>query len=203
MNHSNKFILFNGPPYCGKDTAAQILGDILSAKTKYVIEHIKFAAPLKKMAQIFTHLDLDDPIQYDTFKKTTITSMGITGRELMIKFSEEFIKPQFGDDYFGKYLVNNLSASEPTIYLISDSGFQSETVYLVKSVGEDNVLVCNIHRPSTSFEQDSRNRINHTNIIDIINEGGLDYLKNLLEDIYYFNLTPNNFLEESLCTTTL
>lgn len=143
-------LFLNGPPGCGKDT----IGEILRAHHPRV-ETIKFAQP------IIDHMT-------DTFgvscadgsdKSLPCAELaGMSRRQYAIAYSEEWIKPRFGRDWFGRKALEVMHNIKPVMmWVVTDSGFQEEARPVVQSLGFENCLQVRIYRPGYSFLGDSRN----------------------------------------------
>ncbi|EDJ1279848.1 hypothetical protein GE594_10320 [Salmonella enterica] len=83
---------------------------------------------------------------------------GKSPREFMIWISESVIKPQFGNDYFGKRFSDD-AVRNGQIYPIicTDGGFPDEVIALIQR--GHTVKLCRLHRDGYTFEGDSRNYI--------------------------------------------
>ena len=150
-------VLFNGPPRCGKDTAAEALRLAIQGA-----RHLKFAGAVKDA----THAIFGLEVRTDAFEHCKdIPSpefAGLTPRQAYIRFSEVAIKPAFGKTRFGHAAARRVLGAEDagaTLVAISDSGFAEETIPVIEAVGRENVLLIRIHRPGCTFDGDSRNYI--------------------------------------------
>ena len=164
-------VLFNGPPRSGKDTCAKMLAERFDA------QHLKFANALKNA--VHAALELGDiPVDYFEDWKDQLSLNGRTPREVYIAFSEDFIKPLFGRDYFGKRLADAIAASPHEKFVISDGGFEEE-VEAIRQVAD--LKIVRIERPFTSFDKDSRNFLKNPDYF-LNNEFGL---RELTDDVEY------------------
>jgi len=156
----SKVVLFNGPPGAGKDTAAKLLMPHLMNAT---VE--KFARTVKEgchglfgitnsTGQVVHH-DHFEPIK----NKPNREFMGMSPREAYIWYSEEVMKPKFGNDVFGRLTAERMSVVDSRLYLITDSGFIEEAMTLVNRFGVSNVILVQLHRVGHTFEGDSRSYI--------------------------------------------
>ena len=187
-NKKIKIIWLNGPPQCGKDTAARIIQN----KFKSRCYHSKLAAPIENsIRNLFKYLpdktwkilreENKDLISSELFNKSL--------REIFISFSEDWAKTVFGKGVFGELALRNLInilEQSPNIDLIvfSDSGFIQEIEPIVKKFGVSNNLLVRIHRDGYTFNNDSRSYLSNTGIneIDIYNNGSLEDFSNSLID---------------------
>lgn len=151
-----KFCLLNGPPGCGKDTAAGHL-------TPYIqFKHLKFAAPIKRMVAGLLGCSMttleeikDTPNRMLRFENYA-TTRDDTPRKLLIALSEELLKKRYGNSYFGNVLWNEATTSTSKLFVVSDCGFSGEVERLISSAGKPNCLLIRIHREGYNFDNDSR-----------------------------------------------
>src|SRR5690349_5487301 len=110
------FVVLNGPPRSGKSTAAKYILDGLLAKS-YKVNTDSFAAPMKHfiattMAEQYHNLQKDVPIA---------ELNGYSVREFLIDLSESYIKPRYGDDFFGRMLFyRQLRYTPPPDFVVVD-----------------------------------------------------------------------------------
>ena len=184
MNVPHKVIFLNGPPGCGKDTIARHL---------YILggRHMKFAEPLKAAARAMFHvsdalwkvLEVEGSQSEKDLPRAEF--FGKSWRETLIWLSEEVMKPQYGDDIFGKLALtklwrNNLNNTNPTAFTVfSDCGFGPEVSVVADAVGHDNCQLWRIQRPGCSFKNDSRGYVDVPNVsvLTFHNEHDMDMLK--------------------------
>lgn len=166
-----KFILLNGPPRSGKDTAAKAL---LSIRDKFI--HEKFSAPLKEAFAGMMNVSIDDFMveYYEECKDEIIPFLGVSFRQWQIDFSEKFMKPLYGIDVFGRLLINRIDSYSPNTYVISDCGFQIEVDHVIKNFPEKDVLLVRLHRQGCTYDGDSRGYVKGPNVIDIYNNDAQD-----------------------------
>lgn len=183
-----KVVLFNGPPRCGKDTATDLSISILG-HTK--AGRYRFAEPLKDAVHSLFGMSNVLLEHFDSVKGDPQESLfGMTPRDAYIWMSEEVVKPKFGTDFFARIAVrriNHVFGKGPygdfTAVVISDCGFQSEIDLLSKEFGAENVLLVRLHRVGRTFAGDSRSYIEHSNSIDLENDGTMGELKERLTKI--------------------
>jgi hypothetical protein len=153
-----KVVLFNGPPRCGKDTAADACmksGELNAVATS-------FAYSLKKATHALYGLNNPDVDMYEDSKdEPTDALLGKTPREAYIEVSEKLVKPNLGHDFFAKVAIKRLSpvVREDDLVVVSDCGFAAEARALAQHVGKDNILLARISREGCSFDGDSRSYI--------------------------------------------
>ena len=165
-------VLFNGPPGSGKDTASNAAAD------RYDSNHQeKFARPVKEGCHgMFGITDsAGRVVKHDHFESVKNIPnpefMDMSPREAYIWYSEVVMKPQFGQDIFGRLAIRNMREwvarfetrshfmrRQPMI-LVSDSGFVCEAAPVAEAFGLDNILLVRIYREGHTFEGDSRSYI--------------------------------------------
>lgn len=171
-------ILLNGPPRSGKDVVGRMITYQLS--TKDIPSGIdKMVAPVDAILQKVLMLDDCLFAMYREEKKDKkLPGFDKTLRELMISFSEDFIKPNLGQDYFGMACgVRILERKVPNNYvtIITDTGFQYEHDACVKLL-EPNIKAhtVQIHRTNTNFDNDSREWVEGHKTTIFKNDGSLE-----------------------------
>lgn len=157
-----RIVFFNGPPGCGKDTAVSHLVPYLQ------FTHLKFAAPIKRMVCGLLSEDMrwleenkDKPHRTFALSVDAITPQLDTPRALLIALSEQLLKKRYGESFFGRVMVNEISKSMNKLVLISDSGFLHEAEPVIKKYGAANCMHFQISRNGCSFAGDSRSYWEH------------------------------------------
>lgn len=148
-----KVIILNGPAGCGKDTLARALVEMGFAKGTTSFKNPMFNIALAALGPDAYHEFLDGYDDRARKEKPECFLNGLSRRQFMIAISEQFIKPVFGDDYFGKYLAENLPDGDE-VFVVSDGGFASEVAPIV-AAGHD-VRIVRLHREGYTFEGDRR-----------------------------------------------
>lgn len=173
---SKVFVLINGPPGCGKDTAVQHIAPYLHNR------HLKFSAPLKRMAAAL----LDKPVSWIEANKESKVKHLIpegrgtlmTVRELLIWLSEDVMKPKFGEDVLGRLLWNEAQDSPSQLFLVSDCGFAPEIRRVIGNAGRGNCMLVRLHRLDHDFTGDSRSYLPDglCNTVDVWNDHSIHLL---------------------------
>lgn len=151
-------IILNGPPGCGKDTIAAYL-----TGHRYPAVKASFKQPMFDIA--FSMLGV---YRYDEFmdlyndreqkEKPQVILGGKSPRQFMIWISEDVMKPVFGEQHFGRRMVEEINEMYRDLaVVISDGGFPEEIKPLVKAGHE--VHICRLHRDGFTFAGDSRDYI--------------------------------------------
>jgi hypothetical protein len=150
-----KIVFLNGPPHCGKDTAAERLATTMPCQL------LKFAAPIKRMVCGA----LGETLQWLEKNKDRPDPRlnGETPRKFLIALSEDLIKPRYGDQFFGRCMVGELDK------LDANGG----VVY-----GASNCLKVEIHREGKTFDGDSRSywHMPELRTVRLHNDGTIDQL---------------------------
>lgn len=178
-----RIILLNGPPRCGKDTAAELL----LAHLPFPVAHVKFAEPLRQAIPAMFGLGKGTWMRLYQHDKDVPSRLlkGMSPRQAMIWLSEDVMKPTFGYDIFGHLAINQIedATKEPQNNIVlSDSGFTRETRCLIDRYGIENLLLLQMYRDGCTFANDSREYIDieGLNTSHIFNNGSLNDLKNTL-----------------------
>lgn len=178
-NKRNTFIFLNGPPRSGKDTIGTMLARSLSkasmrskngSEFSFVLVE-KFAKPVKEGCHgLFNLTDMEGRVRchdwYEDQKNKPLGDfLGMTPREAYIWYSEEVMKPKFGQNVFGRMMAARLSpllsvpdgpGARNRIIIFTDSGFECEAKPVLDTFGHDNALLFRLRRDGTSYDGDSR-----------------------------------------------
>ena len=169
-------ILLNGPPGSGKDTIA----DCMVRQHGFHKMQFKDALFSETVAHYNTSLEwfLED---YDNNKDVTNEQFGgLSKRQMLIHVSEDIVKPQFGNTYYGKRALERMKEAVKkgiTNFVFSDSGFLHEAIPLSEYLGND-IYIWQVVRPNCTFEGDSRGWIKFPfdPVTVIHNDGTLGHL---------------------------
>lgn len=153
-----QIIILNAPPGAGKDTIGQLVKD----HSPVPLRMLSFKKPMFEMALAIlgAHGYAKFMTAYDDReqKERPLAILnGLSPRQFMIWISETVIKPQFGDEYFGRRFVEEARRDMIPV-ICTDGGFPSEIKPLVRAGFK--VDVCRLHRNGFTFEGDSRNYLN-------------------------------------------
>tara|TARA_R110002020_G_scaffold123630_1_gene280354 strand:+ start:428 stop:997 length:570 start_codon:yes stop_codon:yes gene_type:complete len=151
-------IIFNGPPGSGKDECAKHFTKLNSSIGSI---HEENKSHLLQLALLITGLDEDEWMSRYLDRELKDTPWdkcgGLSQREFYIKISEEWCKPLFGRDYFGKRSADRVKKSSASCFFFSDGGFHNETTAIRN--GCDNMVIFRLHRDGYDFSNDSRDYI--------------------------------------------
>lgn len=152
-----KVVFLNGPPRSGKDTGAEALRVRLGARV------MKFASPIEEVVKGFFGLEL---WEYNRFreKEKEVPQPRLLDhsmRKVMISVSEDWAKPTFGPDVFGRLAAGKLlKLKEETpgtpLVVFSDCGFAPEVRAVAHAVGAENCFLIRLGREGCSYAGDSR-----------------------------------------------
>lgn len=175
----------NGPPRSGKDSVANRLNQMFDHKltpswSRAMIMPCRLVA-FAMMGKKY------DPVVYESLKDQKIDAFkGLTLREFMISYSEEWLKPRFGIDVYARALMGEFMPTQlhmNGILFISDQGFQEEADAIEEIVGSDRYLTVQLERDSYEWGNDSRYYCGGTNILKATNEfGRLDHVAGYILD---------------------
>lgn len=152
---SGKIILLNAPPGAGKDTVAEAITRMSKAT------RLEFKDSLFRIAKSIANIsnELWNSIYTRELKEQpSDLCFGLSPRDLLIKTSEEVVKPNFGVDFFGLDAAKKVEEVISGGAVFSDSGFVEETQSLIDKFGAENIFIVQFTgQGKTSFEGDSRN----------------------------------------------
>jgi hypothetical protein len=160
-----KIVLINGAPRSGKDSAGAMMQQELPGRW----EIMKFSAGMKERC----HAAYGMHAAHDAFEEVKDQKLdcflGLSPREAYIHFSETWMKKVHGDDVFGQLMAQQLKLlveMHPEIrgFLMTDSGFRSESEVMVREFGADAITVIRLHRHGYNFDGDSRGLVDLTDL---------------------------------------
>ena len=189
VNAQKRIVLLNGPPRSGKDTAASHLVPY------FAFQKMKFAAPLKRavaglLDMSVTALEEHKDNQFNILSKESYVEIDNYGtkrteygpkdapRRLLIDLSESFLKPKYGDTFFGRLATREINRSSYNLIIFTDSGFATEASVITRLYRRENVLLVRLHREGCTFENDSRSYLQDIagHEVDVDNNGSLSHL---------------------------
>lgn len=152
-----KIMILNGPPRCGKTTAAVAIEQYFSES---VCKHIKLSEPLKLIASNVFGKSANE-LEENT--DDVLSGMTMSFRDAQIHTFNQLI-PVYGEDWLGKWTVNSLHQYDQDFFVISDGGRSSEIMPFIRAIGPENLLVVQIMREGCSFINDIRSYITAPNV---------------------------------------
>lgn len=150
-----KVIILNAPPGAGKDT----IGNRIAMIAPWFCRMRSFKKPMFEIARAMLGERLyknfiDAYNDREQKEKPQAFLNGKSPRQFMIWISEKVIKPQFGNQYFGRRMVEQIRECDDPV-IITDGGFSDEIKSLIGAGFE--VHICRLHRDGYTFAGDSRN----------------------------------------------
>lgn len=191
---TQRIVLFNGPPFCGKDAAAMACLNLKSWMTTHTPPEVpicvfdRMSMPIKRAFAAMLHVNIDrwgNVEGYETHKDDPQwgqVGLDASYRQWQIDFSERFMKPLYGEAIFG-HLFNSrcLKQHKDAVIFVPDCGFDIEHKTLAEHHGEDNILVIKIYRDGCTFANDSRKYLSvgshfihpNDNVYNVTNNGSI------------------------------
>jgi len=153
-----KVIILNAPPGAGKDT----IGNRIAMIAPWFCRMRSFKKPMFEIARAMlgARLYKDFMDAYNDREQKEKPQRFLNGkspRQFMIWISEDVIKPQFGSQYFGVRMVEQIRECDDPV-IITDGGFKDEIKPLIGAGFE--VHICRLHRMNFTFDGDSRDYLN-------------------------------------------
>ncbi len=171
---SKKVIVLNGAPGAGKDTFRDLLANYADFQ-KVDYKDILFNELLNGVGSVKTQWWLKN--YKPGFKDEPQDELnGFSMREILINFSENYIKPMKGTNFFAEEMVYKITQSPSKTFVIADIGFQYELDALTNEEWFD-VTVLRIDKQGCDFENDSRCHLSYDKIGYINNYDTIDDLK--------------------------
>lgn len=182
-----KLMLFNGPPGCGKDTAAKYLYHHYYERVVFerfsMPNKTAFAAMLKASYNEFYEVE-----GYEERKDEVIPWLGVSYRQWQIDFAESFMKPLYGKDIFTKLFIQRLPRyKEDSIVLVPDLGFQIEVDTLeVYGFDPKDIAIINTQRAGCDYSRDSREDVKSKlfPVVPLSNNSTKEAYLDEIEDLY-------------------
>ena len=156
-------IILNGPPGSGKDTVGGILlqkldGYHVEFKEALITLYDAVVAGTRKVTKGRSLITVRVPQWFEADKDIPQKALkGKTPRQEIIRLSEEWAKPIFGDDVFGRAVLNRTRKSVHNGWFVcTDGGFRAEIEPILESM---TVYIAQIEREGCTFENDSRSYV--------------------------------------------
>lgn len=147
---NGRVILLNGPPHVGKDTIGNLLHEAgLGTLCRFKDELFRLALSISQISKPAWFARYNDR---ELKEKPWDLLGGLSQREFLIRISEDWIKPTFGERYFGDAAARYARINTQSIF--TDSGFVSETQSLIDA--DLDVYIFRLYREGYDFGGDSR-----------------------------------------------
>lgn len=190
-------IIFNAPPLSGKDYLSDQLYNNFSqlyfyksvTNKPYRVQFKSKIFELTKCLYSITDDQWDNLYQRENKEKPSPLLGGLSPRMALIHVSEDIIKPNFGDDYFGQQVRKIIDRDNNGVYFVSDGGFPSELLPLKDP--EIQGCIVQLYNGCDTFNGDSRSYI-HQQDLNVLGLSNFEIMP------YYHNKTDEsaNVLEE-------
>ena len=171
-------VALNGPPKVGKDTLATMLRHLMDQECNIPTHLDHLARPMREMAMSLVGVNPQDFGLYNEIKdkpqsllKTALRGDFDSIRKLMIRTSEDFIKPTYGPDFWGRKLVSDhkwFALGYPGVLIVPDLGFKAEGDVFESTA---TTLFVQVDREGTTWEGDSRGPVSGVNTFHVFNNG--------------------------------
>lgn len=207
MNPNIKLIIFNGPPFSGKDTGVDAIFELPQLQGAENGIRARFKNVLYENTAQRYNLDLEQWVRICndvTVKEQPQDYLdGKSPRQALIYESEEVIKKEHGELGVAVITANRLKDKikdiEYPVIVFSDGGFNCEIKPLMEILGitRDQVLIFRCHADGCNFDNDSREWLDDYDH-DVYNDKTIQYhntIRKLTERflaneyyIYHFDL---------------
>ena len=148
-------VLLNGPPGCGKDTLADLIVPYGFDKHQFKEQlYNDTAKHFSVELNLFKRLATDRRYKEEPTCLLEMWGKDFSPREALIYVSEQVIKKQHDQEYFGSAAVQRCRDNKSAFAVFSDSGFSPERDPLIKAY--INTVTFRLHREGFNFDNDSR-----------------------------------------------
>jgi hypothetical protein len=157
---SNKIVLLNAPKGAGKDTIADAM------KAAWGTNTMAFKTALYECAYPLSECEDFDQFYFccnvrELKEAPSTLFYGKSPRDFLIYVSENIVKPNFGEEFFGTKSAHSINFAQfESGVVFADSGFPEEVAPLMKKFGGENIFVVQFTgQGANDFSGDSRNFI--------------------------------------------
>lgn len=163
MSLQKKVIIFNGPPYSGKDMGANVVLSTIALEGKWMTaRHNKFSESMKKAVHaLYGIFESPEQIEKEGRKDKPHTDIfKRTPRWAYIKMWE-FLSSLHGEDVLGQLMEHQMRRQpQVDVHVFSDGGRAAEVAHIINYVGAKNICVIEVHATDAegplSWEEDIR-----------------------------------------------
>jgi hypothetical protein len=150
---------FSGPPRSGKDTFGKALAALIEDLHGVQPQLLACSTPMREVVYALLGHPYD-VVHYERCKDEPQDILGGTSiRQAMIALSEKHIKPAYGQDFWGRSLIERLWDPAPQVVIVTDMGFPSEMLAFERRFGAENCVWPQIEREGHDFSGDSRSYV--------------------------------------------
>jgi hypothetical protein len=202
-----KIILLNGPPRCGKDTAADAIINMPFARAEHDTR-LKWGMsyPLKRAThELYGHANAAPDAFEHSKDEPSAAFMGMSPRAAYIAMSEQHAKKQHGDNFFGhvwkRVIFQETLDAKSALVVAPDAGFAKEWDTPLATFGAGRFLLVRIHRPGVTFKGDSRGYIELPGVasIDLKNDGDRGVWVDRVTRVATYWLKNGHVYPEDIC----
>ena len=150
-------ILLNGPPRCGKDTAAEFI-TLMVGNSK--VQHMKMSRPMKAALRLifgFTMAEVRE-LEENKDQGNGPEFADLSYREMQIKLFEH-LKETYGPGILGQIFVRHDRHTMKRHTVVSDAGLTVEIEPIVEAYPYKDIGLIQIRRPGCNFDNDIREYI--------------------------------------------
>jgi hypothetical protein len=150
-------ILLNGPPRCGKDTAAEFI-TLMVGNSK--VQHIKMSRPMKAALRLifgFTMAEVRE-LEENKDQGNGPEFADLSYREMQIKLFEH-LKETYGPEVLGRIFIRHDRHTMKRHTVVSDAGLSVEIEPIVEAYPYKEIGLIQIRRPGCNFDDDIREYI--------------------------------------------
>ncbi|QOC54314.1 hypothetical protein Atoyac13_42 [Aeromonas phage Atoyac13] len=147
----SRIFVLNGPAGIGKDTLAEALVKVMILWGVQA-SRLEFKGALIRIAKAVTGVtdgEWDRLYRRDQKERVQSVYGNLSARQLLIKISEEWVKPQFGKQHFGRLALAEVERIGNGFYFFSDGGFIQELAPLAEA--GHHVTVLRLHREGFEY----------------------------------------------------
>lgn len=172
-------VILNGPPRCGKDTAANALQAFFGEE---YCEHLKLSQPLKDIVAAIAGRPYE--ILEENKDGINVYGMPLSHRDAQIGLFEAVSKV-FSEDWLARIAANKIHAIDKDLIVMSDGGRHAEVNHLIKQCGARNIFVLQIVRRGCTFNGDIRNYINDSRVVTslVINDDLTNFTIDVVDEV--------------------
>ncbi len=159
-----KIIFLNGPPRCGKDTAADAIINYFPDITRKE----RLSTPLKEIASQW----MGNPeSKLEKTKDVILQQHMQTYRSYQISVFKALCTV-FGDEWLGRILYNKIKNSDEEYFVIIDAGRTTDIQPFIRNMDSNDLMILQIMRRDCNFENDIRSYIAAPSVktVPIIND---------------------------------